>query len=85
MAIVSSYTRYEWDLQGGWKSVEEYVDGVILYFHDDPCVDEELAEETPPKRHWRYYRRNDDGHGWYFEDEDVEVIPEDVLNSPYRI
>ncbi len=83
MALVNEYTREQWERSGGWRSVESWVDAIVLLFHDDPLRDDEIAEESPVYRYWRLYQRNDDGNGWYCEDEGLEPIPKEELYVQY--
>jgi len=48
MAIASGYERNEWENNGGWRGVEDYVDAVTLFFADDDVIDDH--EETPETR-----------------------------------
>jgi hypothetical protein len=60
VAIVSEYTREEWERVGGWRGVKDYIDGVLLHFSDEPEDQEEVeaaAEEGRTLVPWSYYRR----------------------------
>ena len=76
MSVVKVVTRDEWECSGGWRSVETYVNGVVMLFREEddptqdvqPCIvrknhagDVHPDDSTPlPDVPYRYYERDDE-------------------------